>query len=423
MSMNLSMRGAMALAVAITMGTTADAAAQQQQTQSDSVRRADSTARAASQARMRVTKESGGSVEASGQVGGQANVRTTDSTYRSPSGTVGGSVGAQGNVGAQGTVGRDSTMSGMGRDSVLGTPGGMRTDSTMMRRDSAMMRSDTGMMGRDSATYRDSTMMRRDSGMMNRDTTMMGRDTTMMGRDTTMMGRDTTTMGGVSTTGTVSGADTTGAMGDTTTTATSTGDVNTESDWPTTTRRAGLFGNGFSIGIGGGYSYPQSDFQNLYDRGYNIAVPLTYQPLGSPLGVRLNLAYHRYDGRSFSGSNGTVTLEDPQVLSANVDLKLRVGEMTGGFRPAFYGVGGIGVHRFNDWVTSESYADFANGGQNVTMAMAPTTSDTRFGANVGGGLSFGIGAADLFLEARYVQVFTQVRRTSFVPVTLGVSFF
>ena len=47
---------------------------------------------------------------------------------------------------------------------------------------------------------------------------------------------------------------------------------------------------------------------------------------------------------------------------------------------------------------------------------------TRFSLNGGGGLSWGIGNVSLFVEGRYVRVFTQGRDTDYVPVTLGLTF-
>jgi hypothetical protein len=47
---------------------------------------------------------------------------------------------------------------------------------------------------------------------------------------------------------------------------------------------------------------------------------------------------------------------------------------------------------------------------------------TRFALNGGAGLSWGIGAASLFVEGRYVRVFTQNRDTDFIPLSIGLTF-
>ena len=46
----------------------------------------------------------------------------------------------------------------------------------------------------------------------------------------------------------------------------------------------------------------------------------------------------------------------------------------------------------------------------------------RFGANAGGGLSFGFGNTSLFVESRYVRMFTSHERTNYVPIVVGLSF-
>ena len=73
-----------------------------------------------------------------------------------------------------------------------------------------------------------------------------------------------------------------------------------------------------------------------------------------------------------------------------------------------------------------NYNNFASttgtpAGQNVTRTFN-NEDVTRFALNGGGGLSFGVGAVSLFVEGRYVRVFTQGRNTDYVPVTLGLTF-
>ena len=62
-----------------------------------------------------------------------------------------------------------------------------------------------------------------------------------------------------------------------------------------------------------------------------------------------------------------------------------------------------------------------NSSQNVVRTFN-AEDRTQFALNGGGGLSFGVGAASLFVEGRYVRVFTEGRRTDYIPVTLGITF-
>ena len=47
---------------------------------------------------------------------------------------------------------------------------------------------------------------------------------------------------------------------------------------------------------------------------------------------------------------------------------------------------------------------------------------TRFAIDGGGGLSWGLGRTSLFVEGRYVRVFTPGQDTDWVPVSVGLTF-
>jgi hypothetical protein len=49
-------------------------------------------------------------------------------------------------------------------------------------------------------------------------------------------------------------------------------------------------------------------------------------------------------------------------------------------------------------------------------------SVTKFGINAGAGFDFKAGAAGVFLEGRFHNVFTEGDNTSFIPITVGVRF-
>lgn len=65
---------------------------------------------------------------------------------------------------------------------------------------------------------------------------------------------------------------------------------------------------------------------------------------------------------------------------------------------------------------------------NATIQGAPATivsdltDQTKLAANVGAGIDFPIGTKTLFLEARYTWVFTDNKKSAYIPVTLGVTF-
>jgi hypothetical protein len=162
------------------------------------------------------------------------------------------------------------------------------------------------------------------------------------------------------------------------------------------------FGNGFYFGVGGGANFPQNQLNNVYDAGPSANVQIGYDPQTAPLGLRLNLGYNRLNG---------------QVL----DLKARLpfGRLFGA-TSGFYAVGGGGVTYFQNYQTFQAVSGTAVGGP--TAGTLRSEDATRFAANGGLGLDFGIGPASLFAEGRYVRVFTKGANSNFIPVTLGLRF-
>jgi hypothetical protein len=206
----------------------------------------------------------------------------------------------------------------------------------------------------------------------------------------------------------------------TTTTTVSTGEIPME---PQTKR----FGNGFYVGLAGGASFPQNELNRVYKSGLNIEVPIGWDPTNSPLGLRLNLGYNRLradDRFDFSQSNnGAGTLKDPQLFQGVLDAKLRLpfGRFLGA-TSGLYAVGGGGVYYFRNYTNTVGLTTTGNtNGGSVTNTFN-TEDKARFGANVGGGISWGLGRTSLFVESRYVRVFTPNTDSDYVPVMLGLTF-
>jgi hypothetical protein len=184
------------------------------------------------------------------------------------------------------------------------------------------------------------------------------------------------------------------------------------------------FGNGFYVGLGGGANFPQNELNRVYDVGPSANLQLGYDPQTAPIGLRLNLGYNRLNGTTLA-TTGTTTLEaaSSNLYSALLDAKLRLpfGRLFGA-TSGLYAVGGGGVTYFQDYQRFEAVTGTPVGGSVVTSRLANSGDATRFAANGGVGLDFGIGPASLFAEGRYVRVFTRGRDSNYIPVTLGLRF-
>ena len=200
----------------------------------------------------------------------------------------------------------------------------------------------------------------------------------------------------------------------------------------------------FYIGLAAGASMPTGGFRDFYRDGWNADVPFGWRAPNSPLGLRLDVAYSRWTGETINGVKvGSSALWDG-MLDATVDMPFGTNKTS-----AFYLFGGAGAHYFPAYGgSSESVATTPPPGDTSTTAPPPPpappggypqvntqvsqanedaitpadrSSTTRFGLNGGAGLSFGLpqGSA-LFLETRYVSVFTRAEHTNYLPVVAGI---
>jgi hypothetical protein len=187
------------------------------------------------------------------------------------------------------------------------------------------------------------------------------------------------------------------------------------------------YGNGWYIGVGGGAGIPTESINNAYNTGYAIQVPIGYDAVYSPLGFRLNLGYTRLDARNTFRNAGTtpafLPVADPQIWSAIADAKLRIPLTRGWVGPSsgLYAVGGGGVNHFRNYNTT-----FALSNPEFNSTTTPTSAPeslTRLALNAGGGVSWAFGAAEVFLESRFVTTFMPNHRASYVPIILGLNLF
>ena len=172
--------------------------------------------------------------------------------------------------------------------------------------------------------------------------------------------------------------------------------------------RRAMVGRGLYFSIGAGPSLPTSDIDNFYERGWNVTGSIGWMPLTSPIGVRLDVAYDRFNARDALGTNA----DDPTIWSGT-------GEVTVGlpFLSAVspYLVAGGGIAYFSSYGT---------GSTTTTGPYGSNTDDsmTKGVWNAGGGISFGIGMTRLFLESRYTNIGTPGTNTTYYPIVIGLTF-
>jgi hypothetical protein len=119
------------------------------------------------------------------------------------------------------------------------------------------------------------------------------------------------------------------------------------------------------------------------------------QPAFVPVGVRFDVMYHGLGGKELG-----LGLENPdlKVLAGAANVVLTTAN-TGTVRP--YVLGGVGLYN---------------------LSCDGCESETKFGLNGGGGIEFGVGGFNTFVEARFHSVFTEDVKTNLVPVVFGLRF-
>jgi len=201
---------------------------------------------------------------------------------------------------------------------------------------------------------------------------------------------------------------------DTTTKTTTTSDTIRTPVAPTMSSESyGMRRSGWYLGLGAGPNVPTGAVNDFYKTGFNVEVPIGYQPVSSPLGFRIDLGYSRFNGRD-AGTNGlTAQPDDPNIWSATANLTLDLMKFGQDRRGALYLVGGGGVFRFTDFFNTDR-------SDNDVSSAFEGSPVTKGGLTGGAGLALPVGGASLFVESRYTTAYTQGEETRWVPVVIGL---
>lgn len=199
-------------------------------------------------------------------------------------------------------------------------------------------------------------------------------------------------------------------------------------------------GNGWYVGVAGGGSAPTSDFKNIgYNSGLAVNVPIGWHKPNNLLGLRLNLGYNRFSGRNFIGNSPTgsaVTLANPNPEAFSGTLDLTLATPISLMRTVrLYAVGGGGIYNFRNFGGNSALGGFLGNDVLQQNAVSNKTSRSKFGAHAGAGLDWNVGSSAIYLESRFVNVFTdrndnlsfksffgdgRSKTLKFIPLVLGV---
>ncbi len=153
------------------------------------------------------------------------------------------------------------------------------------------------------------------------------------------------------------------------------------------------------FGVSGGLSVPTGDLGDNVDAGYSIAGHAFLNPSSvKSLRFRGDVSYSGFDYKNIDASYRSLG------FIGNVLLDLSSSD---GVKP--YLLAGVGA--FNGKRSTQ-----------VGSAAVVSTSSTGVGIQFGGGLHFQLSGFSTFLEAKYVNVFTDNTSAGYIPITFGVRF-
>jgi hypothetical protein len=163
--------------------------------------------------------------------------------------------------------------------------------------------------------------------------------------------------------------------------------------------------------VGAGISVPMGAFGDEDDGaakagGLHGLVGAEWVPAGSFFGLRLDGAYQLFCTTACEDAEGDLDIKYRIMHAGLTGIGELKADTPGHFRP--YVLVGIGMY---NWKLQ---------GDDVPVGF--DESETDFGANAGLGVNVGFGAASVFLEARFHNVFLEDEDLQYIPITLGVRF-
>ena len=151
----------------------------------------------------------------------------------------------------------------------------------------------------------------------------------------------------------------------------------------------------FSLGAGAGV--PIGTFDDVVKVGWQVSGAVSFSPPDLPVSFQASANYAQF-------SDETPLDIKAQIIYGTADAVYRFrSALSTRFRP--YLISGLGLYNSKD-IGDDAFGDSA----------------TKLGINLGAGFNFRVARAELFLESRFHDVFTEGPNVKFVPLTVGLRF-
>lgn len=192
-----------------------------------------------------------------------------------------------------------------------------------------------------------------------------------------------------------------------------------------------LFGSsGLYLGVGAGTAIPFNLLSDLgYDSGFDLTIPVGWQRPGRTLGIRATLAFDQVHA-DVATADATApamlgSAPDPKIYSGTMDavLKFPIGGVAREGRGlSLYTVGGGGAYLFRGFGGLTQLGDVLG-----TDKIGSSRKNVhKWGVEAGAGMEYGLGPTAVFVESRWVNVFTKGsqagnRAVRWIPINVGVT--
>jgi hypothetical protein len=185
---------------------------------------------------------------------------------------------------------------------------------------------------------------------------------------------------------------------------------------------------GFYIGASVGAAVPAgSEFTTWQGTGWHAEVPMGWDPLDFPAGVRVNFGYSQFGKRGVFDQFFTT----PEIFQTDLNLKLRYPVESPWMRRfQAYVIGGATYNAFrsiaqlNQSTGIVTIGDSSGTSPDINFGFPSTIDNSWHGAwgwNAGGGVQMGWKRVNAFIESRYIGFSRNNATLSQVPIIVGAS--
>lgn len=158
---------------------------------------------------------------------------------------------------------------------------------------------------------------------------------------------------------------------------------------------------GLGLGLIGGATFPVGNYNDVAATGFHAGGFIDFGRRFGPAGLRADLMYHGFGDKNLvTGEENTTQLtfsNKYSLVSGTLNFVFGMPLEDSPIRP--YAIGGLGGYyvKNSPKCAGTGCGDLLNFGDE---------SSTKFGLNGGGGIEFGLGGANAFIEARYHHIFS-----------------